>query len=88
MICPFYGNYSTLDSHTNTVISHGLLVKMASKTRQGLLRFAFSLNSVTASFQSVEALFSETDEAGFVSRFLKSTFIKHKSKQGSVTYYK
>ena len=73
-----------------------LLVKMASKTRQGLLRFAFSLNSVTASFQSVEALFSETDEAGlftmtlrvFVSRFLKSKFIKHKSKQGSVTYYK
>ena len=51
MICPFYGNYSTLDSHTNTVISHGLLVKMASKTRQGLLRFAFSLNSVTASLQ-------------------------------------
>ena len=31
---PFYGNYSTLDSHTNTVISHAfcLLVKMASKT--------------------------------------------------------
>ena len=28
-----------------------LLVKMASKTRQGLLRFAFSLNSVTASLQ-------------------------------------
>ena len=30
----FYGNYSTLDSHTNTVISHAffLLVKMASKT--------------------------------------------------------
>ena len=32
---PFYGNYSTLDSHINTVISHTfvcLLVKMASKT--------------------------------------------------------
>ena len=30
---PFYGNYSTLDSRTNTVISHGvwLLVKRASK---------------------------------------------------------
>ena len=32
---PFYGNHSTLDSHTNTVVSHAfacLLVKMASKT--------------------------------------------------------
>ena len=32
---PFYGNYSTLDSHTNTVVSHAfacLLVKMATKT--------------------------------------------------------
>ena len=30
---PFYGNYSTLDSHTNTNFSLGcLLVKMASKT--------------------------------------------------------
>ena len=31
---PFYGNYSILDSHTNTVISHAfaLFVKMASKT--------------------------------------------------------
>ena len=32
---PFYGNYSSLDSHTNAVISHNfvcLLFKMASKT--------------------------------------------------------
>ena len=31
---PFYGNHSTLDSHTNTVVSHAffLLVKMATKT--------------------------------------------------------
>ena len=32
---PFYGNHSTLDSHTNTVISHTLAyssTKMASKT--------------------------------------------------------
>ena len=60
------------------------------------IQFEQRYSFVTASFQSVEALFSETDEAGlftmtlrvFVSRFLKSTFIKHKSKQGSVTYYK
>ena len=77
-----------------------LLVKMASKTVTRsiavCIQFEQRYSFVTASFQSVEALFSETDEAGlftmtlrvFVSRFLKSTFIKHKSKQGSVTYYK
>ena len=45
---PFYRNYSTLASHTNTVISHAFayympLVKMASKTVTRSIHIAFGL---------------------------------------------
>ena len=48
----FYGNYSKLDSHTNTVISHAfafcLFVKMASKTVTRSIKGPISLNKIDA----------------------------------------
>ena len=35
MICPFYGNYSTLDSHTNTAISHTFAYSSRWRRKQG-----------------------------------------------------
>ena len=77
MICPFYGNYSTLDSHTNTAISHTFAYssRWRRKPWQGLLRFAFSLNSVTASLQlrfNLSKLFSLNRWGWFVHNDIKS----------------
>ena len=60
---PFYGNYSTLHSHTNTVISHTFaqLVKMASKTMT---------RSILAGLKKIVRY----TEAFFIQRFVKSRF--------------
>ena len=46
---PFYGNYSTLDSHTNTVNFSRvcLLVKMASKTVTKSIKLTIKINRTT-----------------------------------------